>query len=104
MTPYFSVCEICQLHGHIVCEDGEKSREFGTVSKGFEVVKTLVREGRVAKNKERGLRSEIEASELEAASEENDTVMETLLGIYGESEEGLRELFAEIHKELGIEP
>lgn len=97
---YFSPCGECGLHGHIVCTDDVESVEFGTVSKGLEILAALVFEGKIAKDEALEVKHQIEESKLESRNTETDETMEVLLKIRNRMKRGIRGLFDEIHREM----
>lgn len=97
---YFSLCEKCGLHGHIVCTDDAESTEFGTISKGLKILAALVLGGRIAKDEALEVRHQIEESKLELRNSETDETMAALLRMRGRMKEDFRELFDEIHREM----
>lgn len=100
---YFSPCEECGVHGHIVCGGGKRSVEFGTISRGLQVLTELVRLGEIMEDEEADLKRQITESELEPADAEGDQIMDILLRVCGGSEQDLRGLFDEIHGAMRLE-
>lgn len=95
-SAYFSLCEECKRHGCIVCADGTKSTEFGSISQGMEEVASLMFSGKIAEDEALEVRRQIETSGLQL----EDTELEELLERFQGMKEELRELFRGIHREL----
>ena len=93
---YFSLCEECRRHGCIVCADGTKSEEFGSISQGLGEMKTLVLAGKIAEDEAPEVRRQIETSGLQL----KDADLDEFLKQFPRMKEELRKLFHEIHQEL----
>lgn len=93
---YFSLCEECKRHGCIVCADGTKSAEFGSISQGMEEVASLMLAGKIAEDEAPEVRRQIETSGLQLEDAELDEFMRH----FPRMKEEIRMLFREIHQEL----
>ncbi len=95
-----SLCEECGTHGHIVCADGEKSREFGTIFKGLEVLRAMLLAGKVTASEGAAIMGELEESRMISRDDEEDYNMEILLEMRGGTEKGFRKLFDDVHRAI----
>lgn len=97
---YFSPCDECGLHGHIVLANGEKSKEFGTVYKGLEVLRKMLLADKVTRSEGAAIMGELEESRMTPRDDDEDYNMEVLLEMRGGTEEGFRALVDDVHRAM----
>lgn len=97
-TACFLPCAECGMHGHIVCADGRESQEFGTIFKGLEVLRAMLLRGEVTRAEGARIMHQLEESGMPPQDDGGDRAMELLIKLRGQTEEGFRDLFDEIHR------
>ena len=93
---HLSLCEECGFHGHIVCADGKRSKEFGTKVGGLRELTALSLSGSIKKDEMLKVRRQIEESDLKP----RDREVEDLFMRLSRSEEKLRERLDEFHRNI----
>lgn len=79
---YFSLCEGCGGHGHIVCsDDGTESAEFATISKGLQELTALTLSEKISWDEALEVRRQIEASGLEPRNQVMDDCLEWIMEV-----------------------
>ena len=97
MAGYFSLCQKCGCHGHIVCANGERSKEFVTQAGGLKELKRIMLDGKIAEDEMLAIRQQIDGSGFETMDENVENLLETSQM----KETEILEALDEFHREIG---
>ena len=97
---YFSLCDECGGHGHIVCGDGMESHEFLTVHGGLKKLAELILLGKITWSESSEMEQEIQQSGLEYRNDEIEAILEKR-----GKKSALGQVFDQYHRErCGVPP